>query len=390
MSSHLQPGVTPSPRYTVAPRRPAAAAALLTLAAVLGACASDADARAPRAEPDVPVRVRAAARVERPATVDASGTIDANTTAELAFEVGGRVASVAVKEGETVRAGQLLAAIDPSDYRLALAQARATAAQASDEYARMRELHARGSLPAADILKFETAAVVSATQAELARTRLGDTRLASPMGGVVVRRNVDPGELAATGQPAFTVVDVDPVTVRVGIPESQVGQIRQGAAATVSVAALPGQRFTGRVTMIGVSADPASRTYPVKLDVPNPGRTLLPGMVAEAHIGGARVVRALTVPGEAVVRDAEGATLVFVYAPSERRVYGRRVTVGAPIDREVEIRDGLAPGDLVVVAGQQRLRDGARVAATMERAQPAPASNGQTAEQTTNPEGSAR
>jgi RND family efflux transporter MFP subunit len=144
------------------------------------------------------------------------------------------------------------------------------------------------------------------------------------------------------------------------------------------------------VTMIGVSADPASRTYPVKLDVPNPGRTLLPGMVAEAHIGGARVVRALTVPGEAVVRDAEGATLVFVYAPSERRVYGRRVTVGAPIDREVEIRDGLAPGDLVVVAGQQRLRDGARVAATMERAQPAPASNGQTAEQTTNPEGSAR
>jgi RND family efflux transporter MFP subunit len=123
--------------------------------------------------------------------------------------------------------------------------------------------------------------------------------------------------------------------------------------------------------MIGVAADPASRTYPVKLTVPNPARALLPGMIAEARITGAEITRALTVPGDAIVRDAEGATLVFVYTPADRRVYGRRVTVGAPIDREVEIRDGLAPSDLVVVAGQQRLRDGVRVAATPDREGPA-------------------
>ena len=91
--------------------------------------------------------------------------------------------------------------------------------------------------------------------------------------------------------------------------------------------------------MIGVSADPTSRTYPVKLTVPNPGRVLLPGMIAEARIQGNRMTRALTVPGEAVVRDAEGATQVFVYFPAERRVYSRRVTVGSPIDREVEITE---------------------------------------------------
>jgi RND family efflux transporter MFP subunit len=340
---------------------------LLVLAAALGACAKDAAARDEQRVADVPVRVRAAARVQRPATVDASGTIDANTTADVAFEVAGRVARVAADEGQPVRAGQTLAVIDPTDYRLSLDQAEASAAQATDEYTRMRLLHAKGSLADADYLKAEAAAKVSAAQAGLARSRLGHTRLESPIDGVVSRRGVDAGEMTAAGQPAFTIVAVDPVTVKIGVPEAQIGQVRQGAAATVSVPALGGERFAGRVTMIGVTADAASRTYQVKLDVPNPSHALRPGMIAEAHIGGARVVRALTVPGEVIVRDAEGATLVYVYAPKEKRVYGRRVTVGAPIDREVEIKDGLAPDDLVVVAGQQRLRDGLRVAATIDR-----------------------
>jgi len=139
------------------------------------------------------------------------------------------------------------------------------------------------------------------------------------------------------------------------------------------------------VTMIGVSADPASRTYPVKLALPNPGRALLPGMIAEARISGARMTRALTVPGDAIVHDAEGATRVFVYSPAERRVYGRRVTVGAPIDREVEVRDGLTLDDLVVIAGQQRVRDGARVT-PLDRLDTATA----TATATANPGGPAR
>jgi RND family efflux transporter MFP subunit len=120
------------------------------------------------------------------------------------------------------------------------------------------------------------------------------------------------------------------------------------------------------VSAIGVTADPATRTYTVKLDVPNPEHALLPGMIAEARVGAQRLRRAITVPGEAIVHDAEGATLVFLYRPADRRVYGRRVGVGAPIDQELEITDGLAPSDLVVIAGQHRLRDGMIVAATEE------------------------
>ena len=346
--------------------RALALAALFFSVAVAAGCSSHAEASDEQPATATAVRVRQALAVERPAMINASGTVDANTTADVAFQVSGRIVRVAVEEGQVVRAGQLLAAIDPTDYQLSAQQASASATQAKGEYERMRQLFERGSLAPNDFQKFETAAQVAATNASLASERLGHTKLVAPISGVIARRGIDLGEMAAPGSPVFSIVAVDPVTIRVGIPESQIGLVHRNATATIAVGALAGQLFNARVTTIGVSADPASRTYPVKIDIPNPSRTLLPGMIAEAHISGNRITRALTVPGEAVVRDAEGATLVFIYFPAEQRVYSRRVTVGAPIDREIEITDGIAPGELVVIAGQERIRDGAAVAATTE------------------------
>jgi membrane fusion protein (multidrug efflux system) len=343
---------------------------MLSLAPGIAGCSSHAEAADEQPDgavaPPTPVTVRAAETVERPIIVAASGTVDANTTADLGFKVSGRAAVVLADEGETVRAGQLLASLDATDYRLSADQAAASAAQAADEFARMRELFSRGSLAPNDFKKFETATQVAESQSSLARQRLADTRLTAPIAGVIARRAVDAGEMVGAGTPVFTIVAVDPVEIRVGIPEVQVGGIKLGAPARITIPALAGEEFQAKVGMIGVAADPASRTYPVKLVVSNSGRALLPGMIAEARINGDRMVRAITVPGEAVVRDADGATLVFVYFPKERRVYGRRVTVGALIGREVEITSGLQPSDLVVVGGQQRLRDGVLVSATAD------------------------
>ena len=360
----------PAPLFLSLPSR--SARQLTVLTAIFGGvvaaagCSARAEASDERAAPATPVRIRTATAIERLATVDVSGTLEASMTADLAFQVAGRAEHVPVREGQTVSAGQLLAALTPTDYALGVVQANASARQAADEYARMKSLYERGSLALNDFMKFETAAQVSKAQADLAAKRLRDTRLVSPVRGVVARRSIDRGEMAAAGMPVFTIVTMDSLDVRVGIPEAQIGQVHRGAMATISVPAMSGRTFEARITMIGVSADPTSRTYPVKLSMPNLGHALLPGMIAEARIRGDRMTHAITVPGEAVVRDPEGATLVFVYLPGERRVYSRRVTVGLPIDREVEITQGLSAQDLVVVAGQQRIRDGALVSATLE------------------------
>src|SRR5271157_2620476 len=364
----------------------------------------------------VPVQVRAPAVVERAESVSASGSVEGSETADVAFQVGGRVARVLVEEGQHVSKGQLLAEIEPTDYRNAfnaadaqkaaavaveqraddgvrkqeLEQARIEFERAEDEYKRMKFLVERKSLPPNDFQKIEAAykaakerydmaqegtrkedraaataqAHAADAQASEESKRLSDTRLLAPISGSISMRRVDPGQTVAAGMPVFSIVDLNPVKVRVGVPEAEIGKVHQGATAEISVPSLDGRRFTGKVEIIGVAAEPTSRTYTVKVLVPNPGPVLLAGMVAEARIFGPAKIKSLTIPGEAVVPDPQGAPNVFVYYADRRRVYGRRVEVGPPVGNEVEIRSGLSGGDQVVVSGQQKVREGSLVEIT--------------------------
>jgi RND family efflux transporter MFP subunit len=174
-------------------------------------------------------------------------------------------------------------------------------------------------------------------------------------------RKVDPGQTVAAGTPVFTIVDLNPVKVRVGVPEAEIAKVRQGAHAEVTAPSLGGRSFKGKVAIIGVASEPASRTYTVKILVPNPGPVLLAGLVAEARIFGPNKVRSLTIPAEAVVPDAQGAPMVYVYFPDRKRVFARRVEFGMPIGSEVEIRSGVRGDEQVVVVGQQKVREGSLV-----------------------------
>jgi RND family efflux transporter MFP subunit len=171
-------------------------------------------------------------------------------------------------------------------------------------------------------------------------------------------KRIDVGDTIAAGAPVIGVLDLNPVKVRVAIPESEIGKVKQGARATVSIPSLDGRQFEGKVEAVGVAADPASRTYTVKITVANPQHILRAGMVAEARIYGSTIVNAITVPGDAVLRDTHGVTNVYVYEPSRQRVYARRVEAGAPINNEIEIRSGLTGSEQVVVAGQQNVHEG--------------------------------
>jgi RND family efflux transporter MFP subunit len=204
-------------------------------------------------------------------------------------------------------------------------------------------------------------ALAARAQASEESKRLGDTRLLAPITGNISMRRVDPGQTVAAGTPVLSIVNLNPAKVRVGVPEAEIGKVTRGAGAEVSLPSLGGRCFNGRVEIIGVSAEAASRTYAVKIVVPNPGPVLLAGMVAEARIFGSAKARVLTIPGESIVRDPQGAANVYVYYPERRRVYARRIEVGPPMGEEVEIHSGLSAGDQIVVAGQQKLREGTPV-----------------------------
>jgi membrane fusion protein (multidrug efflux system) len=309
----------------------------------------------------VPVRLAVVGAEARPERITASGDVDARTETRVAFQVAGRVVAVGPEEGEEVRAGDVLARLDGTEYRLGLEQAAAAAEQAGGEAARWRPLLAAGSVAPSDMAKLENAARQTAAAAGLARERLEDTRLTAPIAGVGAERSVEPGETVAPGTPVFTIVDLDPVRVRIGVPESEIGKVRAGRPATVRVPALGGRSFSGTVTLVGVAADPVTRTFAVEVSVPNPARVLRAGMVAEATVEGPARVRSVSVPAEAVVHDVEGATRVFLYDAASGRARARRVEVGGVSGGEVEITRGLTGGERVVVEGQHRLREGVRV-----------------------------
>lgn len=373
-------------------------------------------------EQPVPVQVRTPAVVERAESVSASGAVEGSETADVAFQVGGRVSRVLVEEGQYVSKGQLLAEIEPTDYRNAfdtaaaqkeaaravaerandglrkqeVEQARIDYDRAEDEYKRMKFLLDRKSLPPNDFRKYEAAykdakerymmavegtrkedianaqaqAHAAEAQASEEAKRLSDTRLVAPISGNIAMRKVDAGQTVSAGTPVFTIVDLNPVKVRVGVAEAEIDKVKYGALAEVSAPSLGGRVFQGRVGIIGVAAEPASRTYTVKIIVPNPrsssGPVLRAGMVAEARIFGPQQTRVLTIPGESIVPDPQGAPMVYVYNAERRRVYARRVDVGPPVGDEVEIRSGLRGDEKIVVSGQQKVREGSAVALAVQ------------------------
>jgi RND family efflux transporter MFP subunit len=154
------------------------------------------------------------------------------------------------------------------------------------------------------------------------------------------------------------VLDLNPVKVRVAIPESEIGKVREGARAVVTIPSLDGKQFEGKVESVGVAADPASRTYSAKIAVQNPERLLRAGMVSEARVFSSAMIDAITVPGGAIVHDPQGVAQVYVYSPERQRVYAKRVDVGGPMGNEVEILSGLTGNEQVVVAGQQNVHEG--------------------------------
>lgn len=362
------------------------------------------------ADQPVPVRVRAPNRVRQPVSVTVSGTVEANVTAQGAFQIPGRVAKVFVEEGQAVSKGQVLAELDSTDYRNAydaaqgqadaalavddkaqegprsqeLEQARIDYEQWQDQYTRMKYLYDHKSLPANDFKKIEAGyhaaqqrydmarqgtraqdkeaasgqSRAAAAQLHEAEKRLGDTRLRAPISGFVGMRRIDVGDTVGAGIPVISVLDLNPVKVRVAVPESEIGKVREGARATVTIPSLDQKQFEGKVETVGVAADPASRTYSAKIAVASPTHVLRAGMVSEARIYSAAMVNAITVPGDAIVHDPQGVAQVYVYSPERQRVYARRVDVGGPMGSEVEILSGLTGNEQVVVAGQQNVREG--------------------------------
>jgi membrane fusion protein, multidrug efflux system len=272
--------------------------------------------------------------------------------------VGGEVRRVLVEEGDRVREGQLLAAIDDRQLRLEVAQARAQLGKLERDYKRQVELHDKGLIAAGTLesLRYDLDNL-RATQ-DLAQLQLSYTQIRAPFAGVIADRSVKLGQTLQPGTAVFRVTDPTPLKAEVFVPERELARLRPGQPAGMQVDALAGRTFPARVSLVSPTVDRKTATFKVTIEVEDPRGELKPGMFGRVGIVFERRPEALQIPRVALVEgDGEAAVFVVQDGLAKRRA----IRTGLTNAGSIEITDGLSGDERVVVVGQNGLKDGNKV-----------------------------
>jgi membrane fusion protein, multidrug efflux system len=305
----------------------------------------------------VVVEVQEARLVEGNDEITYSGTIEESESLPLNFSVIGTVSHVYINEGDWVRKGQLLAELNCESYRNALEISTASRKQAEDAYHRLLPMRENGNLPEIEFVKVETGLHQAQAACAIAQKNLDDCRLISPVDGIVGKRSIEPGMNALPSFATITVVKIQKVFVRVSVSDNEIHGITRGQKASIRVRALGDSLSTGTVEQIGVMADPIAHTYRVRVGLRNPSGALRPGMVCTVALQPQGKAQSIVLPAHAVQVDEHGSAFVYCVDPRTRTASRRAVTIGALLEGGMAVTGGVAPRELVVVAGHHRLSD---------------------------------
>lgn len=362
------------------------------LAGLLALAATGCDNRAAEvAETIRPVRVFRVGDQAGDYRESFAGEVKARYETKLSFRVPGKIVSRQVEVGDGVRKGELLAQLDETDYQLAakgltsqLAAARAERDFAQDDLVRYRELLEQNFISQAEHDRRETVYKtardrVEALQAQLdqANNQLAYTRLYADRDGVVTALDAETGQVVSTGQTVVTVAQLDEKEVAISIPEHRIGEVRGALDVAVTLWADDERPLKGRVREIAPSADPLSRTYRVKVTLLEGEEVARLGMTATVHLP-ERADDRLAVPLSAVFQTQNDPSQPRVWLVDEHTHAVKSVPIqtGEPVAGQRIAAAGLAPGQLVVSAGVNRLVEGQAVRILSEDADPSTAGNG--------------
>jgi membrane fusion protein (multidrug efflux system) len=346
--------------FTASAARTGGIVAGLTVLALVAGCsngkAKDKDAEA--TETSVPVEVQPVRRAAMVAVYAGTAPIEAHDEAVVVAKVGGEVRQINVEEGDTVKAGQVLARLDGDRLRLEVAQSEANLRKLERDYTRFQELSGKGLVAKGTVenAKFDLDALRAGY--DRARLELSYTEIRAPIAGVVSARNIKLGNTINANDPTFTVTDLDPLVAYVHVPEKEFPKLAPGQPAEVMVDALGGTRFTGTIAFISPTVDPQTGTFRAKLEVPDASRRLKPGMFARVNIVYERRENALQVPRNSIL-DSDGSQSVFVV--SGNKAEQRRIKPGLVNGGWVEVTEGLKGDERIVVVGQGGLKSGTLV-----------------------------
>lgn len=310
-------------------------------------------------EKPIPVITCGPANLSISLDIKASGNAEGFRTVKIGFMVAGRINFID-GEGNKVSRNKPVASLDPANYEIAKELAGIQLDQTQDEYDRLKLMHDNESLSESDFSKISFGLLQARAQFRLHSRNLDETKLFSPIDGVVVKKLAEVGEITGVGIPVIVISDIHKIKINTFVPETEILNVRFGQTAGVIISSL-GKTFEGRVIETGTYSDPASRAFSVKIEVENPGMIIRPGMIAEVRIHTGNKKEITTLPVETLLRDLNGVSYVFAVDTIKMKAFRKDIITGEIFNDQAEVISGIEKNDIIVKGGNRKLVDGSSV-----------------------------
>ena len=314
--------------------------------------------------PFIPVNMMKVAATPVSNTVNAVGALIAEDSVVLRPEIDGRIEKLLFREGQPVKKGAVLVTLDSAEQRARVAAAQADVKLAESRYRRSEELVARNFISKQALDEARANLDILRARLRQEQVALDKTVIRAPFSAVAGLRQVSPGAYVGKGDDLVRLDALGTLKLEVPVPETYLPLVRIGQPITLTIDALAGQSFSGKVHAIDPVVDPVSRNMRVRARIANPAGTLKPGMFARATADLGGKTRAILLPEQVIVPRADGS---YVFLAVDGKAELRKVVPGKRDPGRVEIVSGVAAGDTVILDGQIKLRPGVPVV-TLEQA----------------------
>ncbi len=305
----------------------------------------------------VPVEVGYVAVGSIDARYMGTASLEAWNEAAVASRASGLVVSIHAEEGDYVQEGQMLAKLDDEILNIELAQTKSQLDKLEADFNRSQGLYEKKliSQEQHDAVRYERDRLQASY--DLKSLQLDQTRIMSPIAGVVSKRLIKTGNLVSANQEVFQVTAMSRLRAIMHVPEHELGKMKVGQHVIVNADALPGSDFSGKVSLISPIIDPSTGTIKVTIEVDR-HRDLKPGMFTRVQLVYDRKDQAMLVPRNAVVSEDRDK---YVYVVEGDKAIRRSILTGYVNDTDIEVVDGLSEGMAIVTLGQNGLKDSAKV-----------------------------
>jgi len=309
-----------------------------------------------------------------PQTITAVGSLRSDESVTLRPEVAGRVNAILFKEGQNVSKGMTLVRLDPAINQAEVQQAKANLVLAKSKFDRAVELSQRNFISGQAKDEAENNLRVAEAGLQLAEAKLAKTEIKAPFSGIIGLRVVSIGDYVKEGADVVNLESIDPLKVDFRVPETYLKQVQVGQSLQVQLDAVPGKTFDGKVFAVNPLVDAAGRSIVIRALVRNSDTSLRPGMFARVRLITRDEQNALVIPEQAIVPQGDEQ---YVFRVTDGKANRVKIAVGQRRDGLVQVLNGLAPNDVIVTAGQLKIRDGVpvSVASNATAASPAKADN---------------